>query len=77
MTYEDRKDQIPDVQDILDQYDAERRYIKRTPKSNLGMVNQLNDVVVTFKPAHVFFRHILQLYVLRSWEKWWNDVTRS
>ncbi len=55
VTYEDRKDHLPDVQDILDQYKAEKRYVKRNGKSVTDMIRQLNDVVVAEGPAYFFF----------------------
>ncbi len=36
VTYEDRKELIPDVQQILDEYKCERRYLSRRKKKYLG-----------------------------------------
>ncbi len=52
ITYDDCKNQIPDVQRILDRANAYRRYIVKD--SPLAMINQLNGFIKEFKPAQVF-----------------------
>lgn len=55
VTYSDRKDQIPDVLDILDQYQAEHFYIERSNQLINPKMNQLNSIVEKVKPGHMFF----------------------
>lgn len=55
VTYEDRKDLIPDVQDILDAYGCEKRYLKRRKIAYMDLIKQLNKVVKEFRPSKMFF----------------------
>ena len=55
VTYEDRKDQLPDVDRILNQYNAKKKYIKRDKKSILNMIAQLDAIVGEFLPQKFFF----------------------
>lgn len=55
VTYEDRKDLIPNVDEILDQHGAEKYYIKKNTKSIIDMVMQLNNIVINGRPSQFFF----------------------
>lgn len=55
VTYQDRKNHIPDIQDVLKRYGAKECYIKRNKKSNIDMIRQLSEVIVEVKPKHFFF----------------------
>ena len=58
VTYDDRKNSIPDVQDILNNYNCERRYINRENSSYIDQVNQLNEYIKEIKPKRMFFYSI-------------------
>ena len=55
VTYEDRKELIPDVQNILDGYKYERKYINRRKKSYIEQIDQLNEIVKAYRPKRFFF----------------------
>lgn len=55
VTYDERKNQIPDVLNILLQNDAEVRYIKRKKNSIVDMIYQLKGIVDEAKAEHFFF----------------------
>ncbi len=55
VTYEDRKDKIPDILDILENYQAKIRYINRNSESYIDMIKQLYYIVADVMPKHFFF----------------------
>jgi hypothetical protein len=55
ITFEDRKEIITEVQDILDEYGSERRYLKRRGVKFTNQVKQLNEIIKEFRPGHMFF----------------------
>lgn len=58
VTYEDRKDKIPDIHSILRQYKAKSFFIKKNKKSPIDMVMQLHNCVINENPSHFFFYSI-------------------
>lgn len=55
VTYADRKDNIPDILDILSKYHAEKIFVNRSQKSIVARIQQLNSFLEKTKPGHVFF----------------------
>ena len=55
VTFEDREKEIPEILDILEQYNTETRFINRRAKGPLDLIYQLNEVLLDFKPTHFFF----------------------
>lgn len=55
VTYEDRKELIHDIQDVLDQYNCKRIYINRRCKTTFKMIEQLNRIIRETTPGQFFF----------------------
>ena len=55
ITYKDRENLIPDIHSILDENNAERRYVNRGGVSPMTTVHQLNSIIKEFRPKHMFF----------------------
>lgn len=55
VTYEDRKDAIPDIRNILSDFNCEQRYINRKKGVVIDQISQLNDFIEEFKPRAMFF----------------------
>ena len=55
VTYEDRKDSIPDLEKIISEGGGINRFIKRKKTSYTKMIESLNAIVSDMRPGHLFF----------------------
>ncbi|WP_022756273.1 hypothetical protein [Butyrivibrio fibrisolvens] len=55
VAFYDRKNMIPDVQKILNEYNCECRYICRRNKTVIEQIEQLNEYMKKYKPKRFFF----------------------
>ena len=55
VSYEERKDLIPDIHKILDRYNCERKFIIRARKTNIDQILQLNEIIKEYRPQKLFF----------------------
>lgn len=55
VTFEDRKENIPDLLSTLAANNCECRFIKRTLKSYISQIKQLDSIIKEFRPKDIFF----------------------
>ncbi|SCY72576.1 glycosyltransferase family 4 protein [Butyrivibrio sp. INlla14] len=55
VTYLDRKECIPDVLKILEEYESKTAFICREKRTKIEQIMQLSDIVQEYKPENFFF----------------------